>query len=55
MVFYFKHSPHFKKYDLFAGFNPLKNNSPLGWLFPIYEKKNPNHQPDIIRNDLYSL
>ena len=26
MVFYFKHSPHdFKKYDLFGGFNPLKN------------------------------
>ena len=33
---------------LVGGFNPLKNISQLGWLFPIYGKiKNvPNHQPD---------
>ena len=28
---------------------PLKNISQLGWLFPIYGKKNvPNHQPEVV-------
>ena len=30
---------------------PLKNISQLGWLFPIYGKNVPNHQPDWIEYD----
>jgi hypothetical protein len=39
-----------KNYHLVGGFNPLKNISQLGWLFPIYGKIKhvPSHQPETI-------
>jgi hypothetical protein len=39
-----------KQYNLIGGFNPLKNISQMGLLFPIYGtiKHVPNHQPVIV-------
>jgi hypothetical protein len=47
----------FSKGILVCGWaTPLKNmSSSVGMIIPNIWKKNPNHQPDIIRNDLYSL